>query len=159
MPKFRLHKLYKIPPHHAINVQTTPGGPPILLRGPAFLEGDKLPIAMVQGYVESGFLVPAGEPVLQPEDHDDIRGAIVGNDSVRPPEGAAATVPITSRADAEMKPEKAIKHRTPWMEDPGRMRKKSLEQLNLMIRERAPDMTPFDTVDEAAAWLSQDFGR
>lgn len=41
--------------------------------------------------------------------------------------------------------------------DPATLEGMSLEQLNVLVAERAPDEQPFDTVDEAIAFLSQDF--
>lgn len=46
---------------------------------------------------------------------------------------------------------------TPWTLDPTSLNGKTLEQLNVMIQERDDKVEPFQTVEEASAWLSQDF--
>jgi hypothetical protein len=41
--------------------------------------------------------------------------------------------------------------------DPDGIRGLALDQLNIMILERDDEVAPFETVEEAAAWLSQDY--
>lgn len=42
--------------------------------------------------------------------------------------------------------------------DPALLEGQTLEQLNVLVLERAPDEPAFDDIDEAIAFLSQDFG-
>lgn len=51
----------------------------------------------------------------------------------------------------------AVKHKSPWSEDPGALEGKSLDELNLLIIEKDPSSVPMETPEEARAWLSQDF--
>ncbi len=44
-----------------------------------------------------------------------------------------------------------------WIFDPATLTDKSVEELNVLIKENGPDVDPFDTVEEAVAFLSQDF--
>jgi hypothetical protein len=44
-----------------------------------------------------------------------------------------------------------------WTMDPDGIRGLALDQLNIMILERDDEVAPFETVEEAAAWLSQDY--
>lgn len=44
-----------------------------------------------------------------------------------------------------------------WIVDPSGIRGLSLDQLNIMILERDPDVAPFEDELEAAGWLSKDF--
>lgn len=44
-----------------------------------------------------------------------------------------------------------------WDLDPDGLKGKSLEELNVMVAERDPEIPALDTVEEAVAWLSQDF--
>ena len=44
-----------------------------------------------------------------------------------------------------------------WVVDPVGILGLSLDQLNIMILERDGSVEPFETAEEAAAWLSQDF--
>lgn len=46
-----------------------------------------------------------------------------------------------------------------WDLDPETLRGLPLEQLNLMVRERDPNVAPFDNVDEAIAQLSVEFRK
>lgn len=44
-----------------------------------------------------------------------------------------------------------------WTVDPAGIRGLGVDQLNIMILERDPSIEPFETAEEAAAWLSQDY--
>lgn len=44
-----------------------------------------------------------------------------------------------------------------WTVDPDGIRGMSIEQLNIMILERDDSIEPFETVEEAVAWLTQDY--
>lgn len=44
-----------------------------------------------------------------------------------------------------------------WVLDPATLTGKKVEDLNVMILERDPTVKPFETVEEAVAFLSQDF--
>lgn len=47
---------------------------------------------------------------------------------------------------------------SPWTLDPDGLKGKSLDELNVLIQERAQeDIQPMDTVEEAVAFLSQDY--
>jgi len=48
---------------------------------------------------------------------------------------------------------------TPWVINPEMLVSKDLESLNVMVVERDPSPTcpTFDTIEEAVAWLSQDY--
>ena len=44
-----------------------------------------------------------------------------------------------------------------WVVDPSGIRGLDVDQLNVMILERDAKVQPFETVEEASAWLSQDY--
>ena len=44
-----------------------------------------------------------------------------------------------------------------WVNDPAGIRGMDVDALNIMILERDDSVEPFDTAEEAIAWLSQDF--
>ena len=44
-----------------------------------------------------------------------------------------------------------------WNVDPVTLSGKDLQHLNIMVLERDPTMTPFETIEEAAAQLTKDF--
>ena len=44
-----------------------------------------------------------------------------------------------------------------WVLDPDGLFGKDIEELNVMIAERQPEVDPFDTAEEAITWLSQDY--
>lgn len=46
-----------------------------------------------------------------------------------------------------------------WIMDPANLESKDLDELNVMIAERDPEIEPFQTVEEAKAQLTKDFKR
>lgn len=44
-----------------------------------------------------------------------------------------------------------------WNINPASLVGKDIQQLNIMVLEREPTMTPFETIEEAAAQLTRDF--
>lgn len=44
-----------------------------------------------------------------------------------------------------------------WNLDPAGLRGMSVEQLNVMVLERDAKVTPFETIEEAVWWLTQDY--
>lgn len=46
-----------------------------------------------------------------------------------------------------------------WNLDPATLQTQSLDDLNMMILERDEKVEPFASIDEARAWLSQDFNK
>ncbi len=44
-----------------------------------------------------------------------------------------------------------------WILDPADLQDKNLDELNVMILERDDELDQFETVEEALAWLTQDF--
>lgn len=52
---------------------------------------------------------------------------------------------------------KPVKVASKWALDPDALRGVELDQLNVMIIERDAEQQPFDSVEEAIAWLSQDY--
>ncbi len=44
-----------------------------------------------------------------------------------------------------------------WVLDPADLQDKSLDELNVMILERDDELEQFETVEEARAWLTQDY--
>ena len=44
-----------------------------------------------------------------------------------------------------------------WSLNPADLEGKDLDELNVMVLERDETVDPFETVEEAVAWLSQDF--
>jgi len=63
-----------------------------------------------------------------------------------PPEKPSAA-PSTGKLDSVKK----------WNVDPVTLVGKDLQHLNIMVLERDPTMTPFETIEEAAAQLTKDF--
>jgi len=50
-----------------------------------------------------------------------------------------------------------LQPQTKWNFDPALLAGKEIDQLNVMIQERDPSVHPFDTVEEAIAFLSSEF--
>lgn len=44
-----------------------------------------------------------------------------------------------------------------WSLDPADLQDKGLDELNVMILEREEDLEQFETIEEARAWLTQDY--
>jgi len=154
---------YRIPPGKSINVSPASrlkGEPFTLLTGPLpsgrVVTSDDVPEGKIASYVKSGFLIPLGEAT---PDATGIEAAVLGNDSVRENAGHQATMPLTKPEEVGMKPVKdsRIVHRTQWDTAPHKLEGKSLEVLNLMVKERDPRVAPFETVEEAMAQLTKDY--
>lgn len=50
-----------------------------------------------------------------------------------------------------------IQQESIWNLDPATLKGKDVNQLNAMVKERSLDVTPFETAEEAAAYLSKDY--
>lgn len=58
---------------------------------------------------------------------------------------------------AEPEPEPEPVARGPWRHNPDHLEGKSLDELNIMVQEQDEDIEPFETVEEAIFFLSQDY--
>ena len=144
----------------------------VLFRGKIYTKGMEipgLPPHSRKEHLESGFMVEEGSR--------EQAAAVYA-----PPPGTTAPIPIGEQGtDGDAKPieieqpksaftkEEPEKVSTPvedkiegkkgsvWILDPDGLRSKSLEELNVMVIERQPELEPFETYQEAVAWLSQDY--
>ncbi|MFG0317080.1 MAG: hypothetical protein ACF8XB_07405 [Planctomycetota bacterium JB042] len=107
-------------------------------------EGQTVPLDRVsrdlaREYVRSGFAVEASS------------GPSVFDEDDRPPEDPRP--PQDDRPPGQRDAPPFQK----WGLDPDGLTGLSLEQLNLLVRERDPDIEPFDTVEEAVVQLSHEY--
>lgn len=100
----------------------------------------------VQGLAPGQVAMPP-LPGLDSSDKDKARtdGIKVNNS------GAGIT---TTSTPPEIKQDKSL-----WVFDPQSLAGKTLDQLNTLVKETDPKVEPFTTVEEAIAFLSQDFGK
>jgi hypothetical protein len=67
--------------------------------------------------------------------------------------GAVANAPVVAGSIGAI-----ITDTGPWDMDPAKITGRDIHELNVMIAERSGnEVPPFETVEEAIAWLSQDF--
>lgn len=161
MPPSTLRK-YRIPPGRSINVtplsQKKPGVPMQLLTGKhpsgRLVTADDVPAEYIPGYVKNGSLIPLSEAT---PDLSGIEGAVLGIDSVRNDFAHQRELPLTKPEEVDAKPMKKIQHRSDWDTAPEKLLGKDLETLNFMVKERDPNMAPFETTEEAIAMLTKDY--
>lgn len=73
--------------------------------------------------------------------------------------GVEVSMTDASPAKADDKPEGHGQAISKWSIDPASLTSKTLDELNVMILERDEKIEPFETPEEAVAFLSQDFGK
>lgn len=152
---------YRIPPGKSIVVGQDGEGPTAnyrFLSGPRIVTSDQVPDHKIEGFVRNGFLIPITD--AKP-DLEGIQAQILGNDSVR---SLDSSLPLTRPEDVDdgkgkrMQPAKRESRASIWDSNPEKLLGKSVDDLNAMIAERDPAHEGFETSEEAAAWLSQDYG-
>ena len=152
---------YRIPPGKSICVGQEGEGPTAnyrLLTGPRIVSSDQVPDHKIEGFVKNGFLIPMTD--AKP-DLSGIQAQILGNDSVRSFDSA---LPLTRPEEVDdgkgkmCKPAKPESKSSIWDSNPEKLLGKNVKELNAMISERDPGIPAFETSEEAAAWLSQDYG-
>jgi len=123
-----------------------------------------------EGHVKSGHLIPVAE-AADPTPGD-------ANLLVENAPGVQTPTPLKSSEDEkdqvrtnavkvesgitkiETLPEKKVQQvKTLWNFDPKRIAKKGVDELNVMILERDDKVVPFETKEEALAFMTQDTGK
>lgn len=97
--------------------------------------------------VVGGALIEAGSTF----DHSDIRPAVM-DELIRDRKVEEVTERVAPKPFS-----KGPTTIGKWNLDPATLSDKSIEQLNAMVLERDPKVKPFDTPEEAMAFLSSDF--
>jgi len=119
-----------------------------VLRAGTIIESGDLPAEVLQRLERKHVVIPLGLPRDEAQARDDAR-----NEKPILPIGGTA-------GDEDGKPLKQAPRLTKvsqWALDPDMLRSKSVEVLNVMIRERDASIEPFETQEEAIAQLSRDF--
>lgn len=165
-------RTFKVAPNCCI---LTPDGKKMFTTGTIVTDRD-FSAGLIKEHVNSGYLLPQNAPEVA----DKIPGAV----TIPPPpiettlEGAGKNkvIEITPKGNsAEKLPELQISEQeaaakvaagkkgpdlSPWVLDPAELAKNDdLTALNLMILERDANGKEMETIEEARAFLSQDFGK
>jgi hypothetical protein len=164
-----------------------PGGSVLGFNGRQFKQGEEIvpgkdfPLKNAADLVKTGFLrqvgggAPAPAPVTRPagvpevpvmkretEDKDSAPAIEVtkNKEAEEVAKAAVQEVRAANKAKAADLPTTKLDHKaasSPWVLNPASLAAKSLVELNVMIHERQKGAPSFETVEEAAAFLSQDF--
>lgn len=147
---------------------------------------DQIAAHIKSGYVIVPDRASAPDPAALPVSKEDRPGESVGppltsgkqgegapgsepvtTDQVAPQHGTPGNIPDVSDAGAGVVASPASipgpvvdgagSPVSKWIFDPATLEGKPLEELNVLIKENGPDVEPFETIEEALAWLSQDF--
>lgn len=122
----------------------------VLYRSGQIVPGGVFSDQQVKAHLASGYLrvVPGSAPVASVESKPEPEEGAVEN-----PPGLDPTPSVGSSGDLAPAPKIASR----WVLDPDALKGMTLDQLNVMVVERDESIEPFDTVEEAIEWLSQDF--
>lgn len=137
-------------------------------RAGQMLPADRFTKKQIDAHKASGYIEEANEPTadkvvtgpppgaakmpplpgLDSSDKDRAR-----SDTVRVENSGTGVTSTTTNAEV-VKQDKSL-----WVFDPEKLKGKTLDQLNTLIKETDPQAAPCATVDEAIAFLSMDFGK
>jgi len=173
-------RTFKVAPNCCILPPEGAGSKDLISSGTVITDAD-LPSQLIQEHLRSGFLLPVNAP--------EIPDAIPGVVSIKPPSietiiGKDSRPLVISGQSGNGKDARALQitedeaaakkkaadeaaasgnkgpDLSPWVLDPEELAKNDdLTALNVMILERDPDAKPLETIEEARAFLSQDFRK
>ena len=121
----------------------------VLYRSGQVVPSGLLSAAQIKEHLSSGYLTAlrSKPPELSPEEVE--AGLSAEEESTDAPPGVETNLGISEEGTPTIT--------SLWAIDPDGLRSMSLDQLNVMIMERDDKVEPFEDLEEAIAWLSQDY--
>lgn len=124
-----------------------------------------LPKGAIEEHLKSGYLEPAiympslAEVMAAGYPEESAKKILEREAQARPVPGTRETPAFGLNGDPVAKPSEpeAPTVKSPWTFDPDGIKGMKLEELNSLVLSKDSQLAPFETVEEAAAWLSQDY--